>query len=56
MGFFVCLHLTPIPISYSFFFLGTAADSQDSGMVSEPSQPSSSPEEASRDQSVCSKQ
>nr|XP_013031729.2 doublesex- and mab-3-related transcription factor B1 [Anser cygnoides] len=34
----------------------TAADSQDSGVVCESSQPSSSPEEASGDQSVYSKQ
>ncbi|XP_052522263.1 doublesex- and mab-3-related transcription factor B1 isoform X1 [Tympanuchus pallidicinctus] len=56
------VHYIPPPLSLNVFAEaakeahGTAADSQDSGMVSEPSQPSSSPEEASRDQSVCSKQ
>ncbi|OXB64588.1 hypothetical protein ASZ78_016040 [Callipepla squamata] len=47
----------PFPMGFAIDQPGcTAADSQDSGMVCEPSQPSSSPEEASRDQSVCSKQ
>ncbi|NXJ12588.1 DMRTB factor, partial [Odontophorus gujanensis] len=56
------VHYIPSPVSLNVFSeatkgaQGTAADSQDSGMVCEPSQPSSSPEEASRDQSVCSKQ
>ncbi|XP_031458647.1 doublesex- and mab-3-related transcription factor B1 isoform X1 [Phasianus colchicus] len=56
------VHYIPPPLSLNVFAEatkeahGTAADSQDSGMICEPSQPSSSPEEASRDQSVCSKQ
>ncbi|XP_021260912.1 doublesex- and mab-3-related transcription factor B1 isoform X2 [Numida meleagris] len=61
-GFLPGVHYIPPPLSLNVFAEatkeahGTAAGSQDSGMVSEPSQPSSSPEEPSRDQSVCSKQ
>ncbi|KAM6305832.1 doublesex- and mab-3-related transcription factor B1 [Aegotheles albertisi] len=56
------IHYIPPPLSLNVLAEttkeahATEADSQDSGVVLEPGQPSSSPEETSRDQSVYSKQ
>ncbi|OPJ77065.1 doublesex- and mab-3-related transcription factor B1 [Patagioenas fasciata] len=56
------IHYIPPPLSLNVLAEttkeahATEADSQDSGVLREPGQPSSSPEETSRDQSVYSKQ
>ncbi|XP_010146952.1 PREDICTED: doublesex- and mab-3-related transcription factor B1-like, partial [Eurypyga helias] len=61
-GFLPGIHYIPPPLSLNVLAetskeaQGTEADSQDPGVVHEPDQPSSSPEETSRDQSVYSKQ
>lgn len=52
-----CLFVFNSDIFLFFIFISaTEADSQDSAVLREPGQPSSSPEETSRDQSVYSKQ
>ncbi|XP_042664151.1 doublesex- and mab-3-related transcription factor B1 isoform X1 [Tyto alba] len=61
-SFLTGIHYIPPPLSLNMLAEttkeahATEADSQDSGVVHEPSQPPSSPEETSRDQSQYSKQ
>lgn len=52
LGFWACLFVFNSDLFLFFIFISaTEADSQDSGTVHEPGQPSSSPEKNSRDQS-----